>query len=143
MCFCDTSTLAKYYVPEIESSSVRFHLDQEHEVMLSELARVELMGVFHRRLRERKWTREEFLTVIQQFSRDNIEGYWKWLPLDGNIVDEASKIFLTLSETIFLRSSDCLHLVTAMHYGIKDVYTYDLHQIQAASVLGLNPISVG
>ena len=142
MCFCDTSTLAKYYVSEKESALVRLHLDQENQVMFSELVRVELMGVFHRRLREGKWSKEEFLTVVQQFSRDDIEGYWKWLTLDGTIVEKASKIFITLPQTVFLRSSDCIHLVTAMHYGIKDIYTYDTHQIQAALVLGLNPISL-
>ncbi|HLB34848.1 MAG: hypothetical protein A3F67_03370 [Verrucomicrobia bacterium RIFCSPHIGHO2_12_FULL_41_10] len=142
MCFCDTSTLAKYYVPEKESSSVRLHLDQENQVMVSELARVELMGVFHRRLRERKWNRDEFMAVVQQFSHDDIEGHWSWLPLDGTIVEQASKIFIALPDSVFLRSSDCLHLVTALYYRIKEIYTYDAHQIQAASVLGLKPISI-
>ena len=51
MIFCDTSTLAKYYVPEAETDAVQSHLDGEDQVMASELARVELMAVFHRRLR--------------------------------------------------------------------------------------------
>ena len=52
MLFCDTSTLAKFYVPEPESGVVRTCLEAEDRVVLSELARAELMGVFHRRLRE-------------------------------------------------------------------------------------------
>lgn len=83
MLFCDTSTLAKYYVPERESATVRSRLDAEDQVLFSELARAELMAVFHRRLRESKWTREEFRTLVRQFSRDDIGGYWAWVPLNG------------------------------------------------------------
>jgi predicted nucleic acid-binding protein len=52
--FCDTSALAKYYVPEAESAALASRLDAEDAVVVSELARVELMSVFHRRMRERK-----------------------------------------------------------------------------------------
>jgi len=49
MIFCDTSYAAKLYVPEADSETVRKHLeDYPSEVCLSELARAELLGVFHR-----------------------------------------------------------------------------------------------
>ena len=54
MIFCDTSALAKYYVPEAESAALASRLDSEDAVVVSEIARVELMSVFHRRMRERK-----------------------------------------------------------------------------------------
>ena len=44
MLFCDTSTLAKYYVPEAESGAVCARLDAEDQVVLSELARAEDHG---------------------------------------------------------------------------------------------------
>jgi predicted nucleic acid-binding protein len=69
--FCDTSALAKYYVPEAESAALALRLDSEDAVVVSELARVELMSVFHRRMRERKWTREKFQAAAGQFSRDD------------------------------------------------------------------------
>jgi hypothetical protein len=46
MIFCDTSTLAKYYVTEPESATVRSRLDAKDQVVLSESARAELMGAF-------------------------------------------------------------------------------------------------
>lgn len=45
--FCDTSTLAKFYVQEAESAAVRTALDTAERVVLSELAKAELMAVFH------------------------------------------------------------------------------------------------
>lgn len=142
MLFCDTSTLAKYYVPENDSDVIQARLDSEDQVALSELARAELMGVFHRRLRERKWTKDDFLASVRQFSKDDIGGYWTWLPLDGVIVEQSVKTFTTLPENTFLRAADCLHLITALHHGFSEIHTHDRHQIQAASALGLKAIQI-
>lgn len=142
MLFADTSTLAKYYVPELESPAVRLRFDDEDQVVLSELARAELMAVFHRRQREGRWTRDEFLAAVRQFSQDDFGGYWTWLPLDGSMVEQAVKTFTTLPPQIFLRTADCLHLVTALHHGFSAIHTHDTHQIQAAEALGLQAIVI-
>ena len=141
MIFCDTSAVAKLYVPEPESAAVRRRLESEDEVCLSELARPELLGVFHRRLRERKWTHKEFLAAVRQFSHDDIGGFWTWLPLDKSITEAAAQTYATLPGTVFLRSSDCLHLVTALHHHFTEICTYDAHQSAAAPVLGLKAIT--
>jgi len=140
MLFCDTSTLAKYYVPEADSAVVRTELDNADDVALSELARAELMGVFHRRLRERKWTHGDFSAAVRQFNKDDIGAHWVWLPLDSVIVEQSVKTFATLPEDVFLRTADCIHLVTALHHGFSEVHTHDSHQIKAASALGLTAI---
>lgn len=142
MIFCDTSTLAKLYVPEAESAAVRKRLETEDEVFASELARVELMGVFHRRLREKRWPRADFQTAIRQFTSDDIGGFFTWLPLDGAISEAAAKTYATLPENIFLRSADCLHLVTAMHHNFAEIHTHDAHQSAAAAALGLKVVSI-
>ncbi|WP_404423044.1 type II toxin-antitoxin system VapC family toxin [Nibricoccus sp. IMCC34717] len=137
MIFCDTSALAKFYVPELESPAVRRGLEGEDEVYASALAKVELLGVFHRRWREGKWTQSDFNLCVRQFQKDDLSGFWRWVPLDDRIVDAAMGTFTTLSPSLFLRSSDCIHLVTALHQGFDSVYTYDAHQTLAASALGL------
>jgi predicted nucleic acid-binding protein len=142
MIFCDTSTLAKFYVFEPESAAVRRRLEAEDEVCLSELARLELMAVFHRRLREGKWTRTNFVSAIRQFSADDIGGFWTWLPLDSAIVESAATTYITLPEAVFLRSADCLHLVTALHHNFAEIHTHDKHQIDAAALLGLKPVTI-
>ncbi len=142
MIFCDTSTMAKLYVPESESAAVRRLLEAEDAVCVSELARPELLGVFHRRLRERKWTRAEFDVATRQFLRDDISAFWTWLPFDGTITEAAARTFTTLPDSVFLRTADCLHLVTAVHHGFAEVYTHDAHQIASAPALGLKAIAV-
>ena len=112
-------------------------LDSEDAVVVSELARVELMSVFHRRIRERKWTRERFQVAASQFSRDDALKYWSWLPVSGLIVAAASQLYLSLPESVFLRASDCLHLVTALHEGFEEICTFDRQQQAAVRALGL------
>lgn len=142
MIFCDTSTIAKIYVTEKESAAVRVLLEKEEQVFLSELARAELMGVFHRQLRDKKWTRDRFLTAVRQFTNDDIGDFWTWAPLDSDILDQAAKTYTTLPDAVFLRTSDCLHLVTALHHGFSEIHTHDVHQIKAAAALGLTPIAI-
>ena len=85
------------------------------------------MAAFHRRLREGKWSRQDFSAVVSQFSADDIGGFW---------------VYSSLSETIFLRSSDCLHLVTALHHNHRDIFTHDRNQAAAALALGITPVSI-
>lgn len=142
MVFCDTSTLAKYYVPENDSAAVQARLDAEDRVAMSELARAELMGVFHRRLSEGKWTSSDFSTVVRQFSMDDLGGYWTWLPLDSVIIQQSVAAYTTLPETVFLRTADCIHLVTAVHHGFSEIHTHDTHQTEAAPALGLKAFQI-
>jgi predicted nucleic acid-binding protein len=142
MIFCDTSTVAKLYVPERESPAVRQRLEAEDEVCVSELARPELIGVFHRRLREGKWTQDDFLIAVRQFSTDDIGGFWTWLALDSAIIEAAAKTYTTLPANVFLRSADCLHLVTALHHNFDEVHTHDRQQTMASSALGLRAVAL-
>jgi predicted nucleic acid-binding protein len=142
MMLCDTSTVAKFYVFEAQSKAVRQRLDAEDEVCVSELVRPELMGVFHRRLREGKWKRADFLAAVRQFSADDIAGYWKWLPLSSVILEAAATTYTTLPETIFLRTADCLHLTTALHHNFAEIHTHDKQQASAAVALGLKPVAI-
>ncbi len=139
MIFCDTSYAAKLYVPELESPAVRAHLEgYEGELCLSELARAEIMGVFHRRLREGRWSADEFSAAARQFQQDDLSGFWTWLPLDAVITQAVAQLYLTLPPSVFLRTADGLHLVTARHHGFAELYTFDRHQALAAPALGLS-----
>jgi predicted nucleic acid-binding protein len=142
MLFCDTSTIAKLYVPERESAPVRAVLENEDQVYASELVKVEILAVFHRQLREKKWPRDVFQAAIRQFTNDDIGGFWTWLPLDGGILAGAAKTFTTFPGDVFLRPSDCLHLVTAIQHGFPEIHTHDAHQTRAAAALGMRAVTL-
>ena len=108
---------------------------------MCELVRPEIMAVFHRRLREASWSRQDFLAAVRQFQHDDLAGFWTWLPVDGFVLRAAAEIFATLPPTIFLRSSDCIHLVTALHHNFTEFLTFDAQQTRAAAALGLTPVT--
>lgn len=139
MIVCDTSAVAKFYVPERESTILRDLIQGEDGVCVSDLVRPELMAVFHRRLREKAWSQRDFAAAIRQFQSDDLAGFWTWLPLDSQILGAAATAFTTLPTDVFLRSSDCIHIVTALHHGFNELVTYDVHQLKAAAAMGLRP----
>lgn len=100
------------------------------------------MAVFHRRLRVGRWSRADFQAAIRQFSADDIAGFWSWLPLDAPIMAASARIYATLPEGTFLRSADCLHLVTALHHRFAEIHTHDRHQAAAAGALGVKPVAI-
>ncbi|MDI1247743.1 MAG: type II toxin-antitoxin system VapC family toxin [Lacunisphaera sp.] len=140
MIFSDTSMVAKFYVAEAESKEVRALFENEDQRFVSELVRVELMGIFHRQVREKIWPRTKFETAVRQFNMDDIGGFWTWIPLDPEILEAAAKTYATLPETVYLRSADCLHLITGIHNNFPEIYTYDKHQALAAPTLGLKAL---
>jgi predicted nucleic acid-binding protein len=119
---------------------VRALLEKDDQRFVSDLVRLELMGVFHRQLREKVWSREKFDAAVRQFNTDDIGGFWTWLPLDAAIIEAAAKTYTTLPVSVFLRAADCLHLITGMHNNLPEIYTYDRHQTLAAPALGLRPV---
>src|ERR1035438_4600038 len=93
-------------------------------------------------LREKLWTGPQFQTAVHQFTTDENGGFWNWLPLENAIIESAAKTYTTLSNIVYLRASDCLHLITALHHNFAEIYTYDPHQTRAAVALGLSPVAV-
>lgn len=134
--------LAKFYVPEKEFRDLRRLLESEDGVCVSELVRPELMAVFHRRLREGTWDQRDLVAAVRQFQHDDLAGFWTWLPLDSFIARAAADSFATLPPNVFLRSSDCIHIVTALHHNFAELLTFDAHQTKAASAMGLRPRTV-
>jgi uncharacterized protein len=140
--FCDTSTIFKYYTAEAESDAVRTQLDEAEEVALSELARVEVISAFYRRLRERLWSREQFLRIVGQFEQDDFQRKWEWLPVDNAIIRYAAGIFIKLPDNTPLRASDSVHIATALEGDYNEIYTHDERQARAAEALGLSAVRI-
>jgi uncharacterized protein len=98
------------------------------------------MSVFHRQLREKKWTRGQFQIVVRQFTQDVLAGLWTWLPLDPTILTDVAQTYVLLPDTVWLRAADCIHLITAIRRGFGEIFTYDVRQAQAASALRIQPM---
>ncbi len=137
MLYFDSTYIAKLYVAEPDSDSVRELAQSVDEIVSSAHGRVELAYMFHRKLREGAIDRSDLQRYWTQVETDERVGLLRWLPLDESTFRTCADATLTLSETIFLRASDALHLTCANEHGFREIYSNDKHLLAAAKHFGI------
>lgn len=138
MIYFDAAYLAKFYLDEPETEAVRARAALEGQVGCCVLGRIEVVSVFHRKLREKSRTKTEFRALIDQFATDCEGGLWTWFPLTTAIQNAAAAKFRSLPDTVFLRSGDAIHLACASEHGLTTIFTNDRHLLAAAPHFGLS-----
>lgn len=140
MIYFDGCYVAKFYLAEPDSPQVTAAAITAGGVGSCLHGRLEVMSVFHRKLREGIMDRSGYDLVRNQFERDNANGLWTWFPLSFPSVEQACSRFGTLPSTRFLRAGDALHLATAVEHGFSEIYTSDRHLLAAAPYFGLTGV---
>jgi len=140
--YFDSPYIAKFYVDEPESESVRRLAETLGRVHCCALGRIEVAGVFHRKWREGAFTEREFREVSAQFSEDCILGLWSWFSVTDGLIANAAESIRRLRKGTVIRSADALHLVCAREHGLPRLYTNDRHMIRAAKAFGVEAISI-
>lgn len=142
MIYFDSTYVAKVYLFEHGSAEVRALTSGQPEVACSEIGKIELASVLHRKLREGALDASRYLALCQQFEQDLQSRVWQWLPVTPGLLEQVRLAFCSLPSTTFLRASDALHLVSARENGFTEVYSNDRHFLAAASHFGLKAINV-
>lgn len=137
MTYFDSAFIAKFYLDEPESESVRSLALEFGRVHCSLLGLLEVASVFHRKRREGAFSDAAFREINLQFVDDCAVGLWTWLPITSSIIESAAANFARLPKTIFLRSADLLHITSALEHGLKEIYSNDRHLLLAAKHLKL------
>ena len=106
------------------------------------IARLEVVAVFHRKLREQAISAAAHRELHRQFTEDISRGVWRLLPATDPLLAKAQSAFETIPPTVFLRAADCLHLASASDAGFTEIYSNDRHLLAAASRFGLKGIDV-
>jgi predicted nucleic acid-binding protein len=140
--YFDTGYLAKCYLQEKGSRTVRALAAELGHIACSAYGRMELHAAFHRKVREDALSRSQLGIILRQLDLDESRGLWTWLPLSEALMDAVSLAFRTLPATVFLRTGDALHLATARQHAFHEIYTGDTHLIAAAPHFGLAARSV-
>lgn len=142
MSYFDSAYIAKFYLDEPESDAVRALAESLGRVCCNTLGRLEVASVFHRKWREGAFGESAFKELSAQFDDDCAAGLWTWLPVSPALIEAASKSISKLPKTIFLRSADLLHIVSAREHDIKEIYSNDRHLLAAAKYFGVKGKSV-
>lgn len=138
--YFDSALIAKFYLNEPGREVVRDLARRLGAVMSSGIAVAEVSAAFHRKLREGAVRAATFEALQGQFRHDLDQGLWQIRGPTEDLLQQVHRVFETLDKTVFLRSMDALHLVTARDLGFDRLFSNDRHLLAASSSLGLRGI---
>jgi predicted nucleic acid-binding protein len=139
--YFDAAYIAKCYLNEPGAERVRKLARDADGLASCELARLEFASILKRHVREGHLTRREAAATLKEFEQDERDGVWQWFSLTSALLEKARRHVLGLPSSVFVWSSDALHLTCAEEHGFQEVYTNDRHMLQAAThfhVVGVN-----
>jgi predicted nucleic acid-binding protein len=137
MIYFDTAYLLKCYIKEAGWEEVRALARKNESVACSAYGKMELYAALHRKLREGEVTGSQLEIIFRQIELDDSQHLWNWLSLTESIMASVVGSFRMLPKSIFVRTADAVHLVTAKTSGFSDIYSNDTHLLSAAPHFGL------
>jgi len=139
--YFDSALIAKFYLNEAGREIVRELTRKAGSVVASAIAVAEVSAAFHRKFREGAVDAMTFKALQGQFQHDLKSGLWKMIPVSDALIEDARSLFAGLSPSVFLRSLDTLHLVTAKAEKFDRIHTNDRHLIEACAKAGLRAVN--
>jgi len=80
--------------------------------------------------------------LSSRFHQHVQEGLWKLMPVHEALLRRTSALIVAAPPTLFIRTANAVHLVTAHETGEREVWTNDPHMLASASYFGLTGRSV-
>lgn len=143
--YFDSALVAKFYLNEPGREAVRRLARQAGVVVSSGIAVAEVSAAFHRKFREGAVDRTVFKGLQGQFEHDVEQGLWKLVGPTEVLLQQVQALFLRLDKSMFLRSLDALHLITARSERFDRIYSNDRHLLAASgkvALKGIDPTAV-
>ena len=140
--YFDTAYILKCYVKEHGWENVRDFAQKCERITCSVYGRLELHAALHRKLREGELTERQLNIILRQLSVDESMRLWEWLPLSSIIITAITNTFASLSPSVFLRTGDAVHLVSAKMGGFTEIYSNDKRLLAAAPYVGMTGCDV-
>lgn len=137
MIYFDTAYILKCYVKEHGWEKVREFACGHDRIVCSVYGRLELHAALHRKLREGELTSKHLDIILRQLRVDESVKLWEWLPLSGPVMAAIEDTFANLSRSVFLRTGDAVHLLSAREFGCTAVHSNDRHLLAAAPHVGM------
>jgi len=136
MIYFDTSYLVRLYYQDPGADRVRALAATDH-VACAAHGQAEMMGAFHRKLREGAIRPAAYAALVGQVEAHIEAGAFQWLAQDGEILSRVRHAYHRLSASVFLRAADAIHLATAAEAGFRIIYSNDAHLLAAARHFGV------
>ena len=140
MHYWDTSTLAKLYVNEPDSSQFANHLATTGVITSSELARWELFRVLARKEAGTLIPAGAREAIFSKFEADVTSGRVNLLSMTEAVEDRFRKMVVRLhrlSPPLIVRTLDGIHIATADLHGADELVATDSNMRKCAIAVGL------
>ena len=141
--YFDAALVAKFYVNEPGREAVRRVAAGAGVVVTSGIAVAEVSAAFHRQFREGAVGPTVFRALQSQFAHDVEQGLWKLIPPTEDLLLQVQALFARLDRSVYLRSLDAVHLVTAKAEHFTRIYSNDRHLLRACASVGLEGVDPG
>ena len=141
--YFDAALVAKFYVNEPGRDVVRRLAKRAGTVATSGIAVAEVAAAFHRKLREGAIDVPTFEALQGQFHHDVRRGLWTLIEPTPALLQQVRALFARLDRSVFLRSLDAVHLISAKAEHFERLYSNDTHLLAACPsvhLTGVNPI---
>lgn len=142
MIYLDSNYIARYYLKEHGSSEVLKLINQCDGVCSLALSKTECIATFKRHFREDKINIAGLHKAVEDFSRDEKDGFWHFFPINNSILQITNHNICTIPKEVYIRSADALHLTCAKEEGFSEIYTHDKNMLKAAEHFGLTGIDI-
>lgn len=139
--YFDSALIAKFYLNEPGRDVVRTLAKAAGVVATSGIALAEVSAAFHRKFREGSVDQRVFKALQGQFKHDVDNGLWRLAGPSEAMLEDVRTLFSKLGKSVFLRSLDGLHLVTAKSEGFVRIYSNDRHLLAACASVGLQGVN--
>ena len=133
MYYFDSAYVAKCYLNDPDSERVLDLVRTPVPLYSSALCIAEVTSAIHRRYREKSLTRKQAQEVSKRFRADVERGTWNLVPLSEHLLWEVHEVLHRLPGSVFVRSGDAIHLVSARIAGFGEIWSSDRHLLEAAS----------
>ena len=135
--YLDTSALAKAYLTEVASDTVRSLIAQASHTYISALNVTELRCMLARRVRSGHFAADVETRLWAAFQADIANEVFDLYPVQSTAYVEAAALIDRINPTP-LRTLDALHLCIAEHLEPDRFITTDRQLAKAALTIGLN-----
>lgn len=142
--YFDAALVATFSVNEPGRDAVRRLATRAGTVATSGIAVAEVAAAFHRKLREGSIDIPVFEALQGQCRHDVTWGLWTLIEPIPALLQQVRALFARLDRSVFLRSLDAVHLMTAKAEHFDHLYSNDAHLLAACPSVhlkGINPIA--
>lgn len=138
--YLDSAYIAKFYLNEPDSSTVRAKIATAERLSSSQWAVAEVASAIHRY--SGALDPRQVVELVDAFEEHVNTGFWELHPVTAARLWQVANMMKTAPRDLFLRSGDALHIATALAIGETEIWSNDRHLLAAAPHFGLKGLSI-